>query len=130
MKGFILNVQRQEWDYCTRYLIHNKQGSVQLDIEKPNAIDRTYTALIWGLWVVEEGRNFGLANALLDKAEEIAASLGHKEVALECDNRHSPRWLYDWYERRGYKELYFGEYSSLMYKQLKDNNNNKQDNGK
>ena len=129
MKRFILNVQKQEWHYCTRYLIHNKQGSVQLDIVKPAAFRHEYTAIIWALWVVEDGRNFGLATALLEKAEEIAASLGHKEVALEWNIRDSPRWVFHWYERRGYEERFFSECGSMMFKQIENNNNNNQENG-
>ena len=124
MKGFILNVQKQEWYYCTRYLIHNKQGSVQLDIVKPAAFRHEYTAIIWALWVVEEGRNFGLATALLEKAEEIAASLGHKVVALEFKLKRddTPQWAFDWFKRRGYKAWY----STKMYKQLETNYNTSQ----
>ena len=127
MKGFVLTVHKQEWHYCTRYLIFGRQGSVMLDIVKPNTIRRDYTALIWGLWVTEEARQFGLATELLSKAEEIAASLGHKEVALEWNIRDSPRWVFHWYERRGYEERFFSDYGSTMFKQLKkDNNNNNQ----
>lgn len=119
MKGFVLTVHRQEWHYCTRYLIFGRQGSVMLDIVKPNAIRRDYTALIWGLWVTEEARQFGLATDLISKAEEIAASLGHKEVALEWNRRDTPQWVLQWYNRRGYAERYFDDYGIMLFKELK-----------
>lgn len=119
MKGFVLTVHKQEWHYCTRYLIFGKQGSVMLDIIKPNAIRRNYTALIWGLWVTEEARQFGLATELLSKAEEISASLNQKEVALEWDRRDTPKWVLHWYNRRGYSERYSNECSIMLFKKLK-----------
>lgn len=130
MKRFILNVQKQEWHDYTRYLIHNKKGSVHLDIVKTGVFRHEYTAIIRALWVVEDGRNFGLGTALLDKAEKIAATLGHKEVALNWSIRGNPKWMSHWYERRGYDERLFSLYGSLMFKQLKKDNNNNQDNGK
>lgn len=109
-----LTVHKHEWYTCTRYLIFNPHGSVMLDI-----INGWRTPLIWDLWVSEPSRRSGLATKLLDKAEEIAASLGYAEVRLEWDKRDTPQWVHDWYVRRGYKEIQWDEYISTLYKRLK-----------
>lgn len=109
-----LTVHKHEWYTCTRYLIFNPHGSVMLEI-----INGVRTPLIWDLWVLEPSRHSGLASKLLDKAEEIAASLGYAEVGLGWDRRDTPQWVYDWYVRRGYKEIHWNEYISTLYKRLK-----------
>ena len=109
-----LTVHKHEWYTCTRYLIFNPHGSVMLDV-----ITGGRTPLIWDLWVSQPSRRSGLATKLLDKAEEIAASLGFAEVKLEWDKRDTPQWVYDWYVRRGYEEIQWEEYISALYKRLK-----------
>ena len=111
-----LTVQEQRWNTFTRYIIFSRRGSVIF--EKHNNIlpwgGYTY---IYGLWVVEEYRKTGIAGQLLDKAEEIACSLGCENVCLEWENT-TPKWVFDWYIKKGYEELELSCSGSLLIKRF------------
>ena len=111
-----LTVQEQRWNTFTRYIIFSRRGSIIF--EKHNNIlpwgGYTY---IYGLWVVEEYRKTGIAGQLLDKAEEIARSLGCEDVCLEWENT-TPKWVFDWYIKKGYEELELSCSGSLLIKRF------------
>jgi hypothetical protein len=44
-----------------------------------------------------------MASMILHNLEAIAKREGHKSVFLEWELKNSPRWVLEWYERRGYE---------------------------
>ena len=49
---------------------------------------------------------------------QVAKEYQGKTIALEYNNRETPKWVRQWYERLGYEEKVFGRYYSLMVKQI------------
>lgn len=76
------------------------------------------TAEIYALCVNEEVRKQGYATALMDKAEEIARKNGHKAVYLYWSQLEAPRWVLDWYYRRGYEAVGFSKHKIELIKKL------------
>ncbi len=118
-------IQEQHWYGVDRVLITDEEynASVQLDIfpkGKDEGRSEHYKAdcLVWGLWVDESHRGWGIGKRLMRVAIIKAELYGCKSIALEYDNRDTPEWVKNWYERMGFKEVAFGRYSSLMVKQL------------
>lgn len=112
-----LDIQVQNWESFTRYLIFSPEGSVIFEKHK-NPLPWGGYAYIFGLWVVDEYRKQGIARQLLDKAEEIAQSIGCKDVCLEWVNT-TPNWTLQWYYRQGYRDLELGSDSILLIKEFK-----------
>ena len=75
-------------------------------------------ALLSSLWVGKEERRAGLGLTLMKAAELYALMVGCNTIALEYNNRETPKWVRQWYERLGYEEKVFGRYYSLMVKQI------------
>ena len=113
-----LCVHKQEWNFCTRYIIYNEHGSVQFDFVK-DGYEARRDVLIWSLWVNEDARRKGIATLLMDKAEELAASHGKRCVYLEWYRGETPSWVCDWYERRGYKSISHNKECTTLRKRLK-----------
>lgn len=113
-------VQKQVWHSRTRYIIVTEGiATVQLELyTEPQGSDDV-TAFICCLWVNEDERKYGHGKRIMDRAEEIAAKEGHKRVHLEWCSLDTPKWVFDWYRRRGYEEREFGPDSSLLAKELR-----------
>lgn len=115
-------IQQQQWYMERRILIvdENKHGTVQVSIPEysESKIDEYADALIYALWVDKPYRCKGVAKKLLESAEREAKRMGCRKVALEWDRRESKEWTLRWYERLGYVEKSFGNYSSLLVKEL------------
>lgn len=119
-------IQFQQWFGCDRILITDEVviSSIQVDFLKTEDLKEHYKAdaLIWALWVHEDFRECGVGFRLLKKAEELALKHGCNTVAVEWDNRESKQWVRDWYGELGYECKAFGSYSSLLVKDLRENN--------
>ena len=120
-------IQVQEWPGLCRLLIvpsESESASVQLDIFNNDEMGKSYKekyeadALLSSLWVGKEERRAGLGLILMKAAELYALMVGCNTIALEYDNRETPKWVRQWYERLGYEEKVFGRYYSLMVKQI------------
>ena len=111
-----LNVQEQRWSTFTRYIIFSQKGSVIFE-KHNNPLSWGGYTYIYGLWVVEKYRKNGIARQLLDKAEEIARSLGCEDVCLEWENT-TPKWVFEWYIKKGYEELEWNYNGSLLIKRF------------
>lgn len=116
----MIHIQKQRWEEVIDkdlYLLTTDGGSVQLEIYDDADLfpdlhgdNRAY---IFRLWVDEKQRKKGMANALLNTAEEIVRRNGIDAVYLN-HYKKAPRWIYDWYVRRGYKEVDCSEDEALM----------------
>ena len=118
-----MKIQEQKWHDFTRLLITEYNpieilGSVQVELYNEPQDDYGTTAYIYGLWV--DSRRHGYATALMDKAEDEARKRGHKIVALQWKLEDTPREIFSWYVRRGYKEKSFDGRATwaLMIKEL------------
>ncbi len=118
-------IQEQHWYGVDRVLITDEEydASVQLDIfpkGKDEGRSEHYNAdcLVWGLWVDKNYRGLEVGEQLMSAAITNAKLHDCKSIAIEYDNRDTPEWVKNWYERMGFKEVAFGRHSSLMVKQL------------
>lgn len=117
-------VQKQEWHGKTRYIIIIEGvATVQLELYKEPQEPDGVTAFICCLWVNEDERKYGHGKRIMDRAEEIVAKEGHKRVHLEWCSLDTPKWVLEWYLRRGYQEREFGPTSSLLMKELNSSHN-------
>ena len=116
---FSLYNYTQIWEDKTRIIFVSDKGSVFLDITySPNGKDKK--ALIWGLNVKEEYRGKHFAGVLLGSAEAAAKEYDVTEIELEWQSP-TPKWVYYWYIRCGYREKEFDSgYSRLCKDLIKD----------
>lgn len=75
-------------------------------------------ALIYALWVNVSHRRNGVAQHLLQLAEQQAKLNGVKTIGLEFKKDESDRFVLYWYLRSGYKP--FCKKSNLLIKELED----------
>ena len=75
-------------------------------------------ALIYALWVDVVHRRQGVAQHLLQLAEQQAKLNGVKTIGLEFNKDESDRFVLDWYLRSGYKP--FDKKSNLLIKKVED----------
>lgn len=113
-----LVVYRQSWRTHTNFVIVSPYGSIQLALWVPG--ESEYPTFISYLWIDESCRRQGHASALLQKAEEIAASEGRECVWLCWDKADTPREILNWYIRRGYSEVSFNSQHVLLRKELQN----------
>lgn len=119
-------VQHQYWCGEQRILIVDElhHGTVLVSIPdesltaKENRIKDTADVIIYALWVDEPYRKKGVAGLLIEAAEREAMKAGCRTVCLEWDRREAPQWVLDWYERLGYEEKEFGQYSVILVKEI------------
>ena len=114
-------IQKQTWKDEIRILITDEEnlGSVQISI--PLYVSDIFgkaDALIYALWVDVVYRRNGVAQRLLQLAEQQAKLNGVKTIGLEFDKDESDRFVLDWYLRSGYK--LFDKKSNLLIKKLED----------
>lgn len=111
-------IQKQTWKDEIRILITEENlGSVQISI--PLYVSDIFgkaDALIYALWVNVAHRRHGVAQRLLQLAEQQAKLNGVKTIGLEFNKDESDRFVLDWYLRSGYKP--FNKKSSLLIKKL------------
>ena len=113
-------IQKQTWNDEIRILITDEEhlGSVQISI--PLYVSDIFgkaDALIYALWVDVVYRRNGVAQHLLQIAEQQAKLNGVNTIGLEFNKDESDRFVLDWYIRSGYKQ--FDGKSSLLIKELK-----------
>lgn len=114
-------IQKQTWKDEIRILITDEEhlGSVQISI--PLYVSDIFgkaDALIYALFVDDTHRRCGVAQRLLQLAEQQAKLNGVKTIGLEFVKDESDRFVLDWYLRSGYKP--FDKKSNLLIKELKD----------
>jgi ribosomal protein S18 acetylase RimI-like enzyme len=108
-------IQKQTWKDEIRILITDEEnhGSVQISI--PLYVSDIFgkaDALIYALWVDVVYRRNGVAQRLLQLAEQQAKLNGVKKIGLEFDKDESDSFVLDWYLRSGYK--LFDKKSNLL----------------
>ena len=114
-------IQKQTWKDEIRILITDEEnlGSVQISIQLyVSDIFGKADALIYALWVDVVHRRQGVAQHLLQLAEQQAKLNGVKTIGLEFNKEESGRFVLDWYLRSGYKP--FNKKSNLLIKKLDD----------
>ena len=99
-------IQKQTWKDEIRILITDEEnhGSVQISI--PLYVSDIFgkaEALIYALWVDVVHRRNGVAQRLLQLAEQQAKLNGVKTIGLEFNKDESDSFVLDWYLRSGYK---------------------------
>ena len=114
-------IQKQTWKDEIRILItdENNLGSVQISI--PLYVSDIFgkaDALIYALWVNIVHRRKGVAQRLLQLAEQQARLKGIQVIGLEFDKEESENFVLKWYLKNGYKP--FSKRSKLLIKELKD----------
>ena len=114
-------IQKQTWKDEIRIFITDEEhlGSVQISI--PLYVSDIFgkaDALIYSLFVDNNHRKNGVAQRLLQLAEQQAKLNGVKTIGLEFNKDESDRFVLDWYLRSGYKP--FNKKSNLLIKELKD----------
>ena len=113
-------IQKQKWKEEIRILITDEEnhGSVQISIPLyVRGIFGKADALIYALFVNNNHRRNGVAQRLLQLAEQQAKLNGVKTIGLEFNKDESDSFVLDWYLRSGYKP--FDGKSSLLIKELK-----------
>lgn len=114
-------IQKQTWKDEIRILITDEEnlGSVQISIPLyASDIFGKADALIYALWVDVVHRRHGVAQHLLQLAEQQAKLNGVKTIGLEFNKDESDSFVLDWYLRSGYKP--FDKKSNLLIKKLVD----------
>ena len=115
-----MNIYTQYWDNKERLIIVYDYGSVFVDITiSPNKLNKK--AFIWGLNVNPDFRGMHFGSSLLKYAEDCVKEQNIDKVELEWE-ASSPLWVYDWYIRKGYKEIDFSEDYSKLCKTLCNKN--------
>ena len=114
-------IHKQSWKDEIRILITDEEhlGSVQISI--PLYVSDIFgkaDALIYALWVDVVYRRNGVAQHLLQLAEQQAKLNGVKTIGLEFNKEESDRFVLDWYIRSNYKP--FDEKSNLLIKKLEN----------
>lgn len=114
-------IQKQTWKDEIRILITDEEnlGSVQISI--PLYVSDIFgkaDALIYALWVNVAHRRHGVAQRILQLAEQQAKLNGVKTIGLEFNKDESDNFVLDWYLRSSYKP--FNKKSNLLIKKLED----------
>ena len=99
-------IQYQKWKDEIRILITDEEnhGSVQISI--PLYVSDIFgkaDALIYALFVDNNHRRHGVAQNLLQLAEQQAKLNGVKVIGIEFDKEESESFVLDWYLKNGYK---------------------------
>ena len=114
-------IQKQTWKDEIRILITDEEnlGSVQISIPlSVSGIFGKADALIYALWVDVVHRRQGVAQHLLQLAEQQAKLNGVKTIGMQFNKDEADRFVLDWYLRTGYKP--FNKKGNLLIKKLKD----------
>lgn len=112
-------IQKQTWKDEIRILITDEENLSSVQIFIPLYVSDIFgkaDALIYALWVDVVYRRNGVAQRLLQLAEQQAKLNGVKKIGLEFDKDESDRFVLDWYLRSGYKP--FDKKSNLLIKKI------------
>lgn len=112
-------IQKQTWKDEIRILITDEENLSSVQISIPLYVSDIFgkaDALIYALWVDVVYRRNGVAQRLLQLAEQQAKLNGVKKIGLEFDKDESDRFVLDWYLRSGYKP--FDKKSNLLIKKI------------
>ena len=114
-------IQKQTWKDEIRILITDEEhlGSVQISI--PLYVSDIFgkaDALIYSLFVDKNYRRNGVAQHLLQLAEQQAKLNRVKTIGLKFNKEESDRFVLDWYLRSGYKP--FNKKNNLLIKKLEE----------
>ena len=114
-------IQKQTWNDEIRILITDAENHGPVQISIPLYVSDIFgkaDAIIYALWVDVVYRRNGVAQHLLQLAEQQAKLNGVKTIGLEFNKEESDRFVIDWYLRSGYKQ--FDKKSNLLIKKLED----------
>lgn len=114
-------IQKQTWKDEIRILITDEENLSSVQIFIPLYVSDLFgkaDALIYALFVDNNHRRKGVAQHLLQLAEQQAKLNGVKVIGLEFVKEESDGFVLDWYLRSGYKP--FSKKSNLLIKKLKD----------
>ena len=101
--------------FRTQTLITNDGfGMISIDYYK----ERPDTAFIHDFSVIPPARKKGVGKMLLQAAMTQIKERGCKVAELNYNSVSTPMWVFDWYERNGFKEVEFGRENHLMRKLL------------
>lgn len=89
-------------------------GMISIDYYKEDP----ETAFLHDFSVIPFARKGGMGKALLKAAIDKAKERNCKKVELKWNEKSTPLWVFEWYERNGFKEIEFGRYDHLMRKEL------------
>ena len=114
-------IQKQTWKDEIRILITDEENLSSVQIFIPLYVSDLFgkaDALIYALFVDNNHRRKGVAQHLLQLAEQQAKLNGVKVIGLEFVKEESDRFVLDWYLRSGYK--LFDKKSNLLIKKLEE----------
>ena len=112
-------IQKQTWKDEIRILITDEENLSSVQIFIPLYVSDLFgkaDALIYALFVDNSHRRKGVAQHLLQLAEQQAKLNGAKVIGLEFDKEESESFVLDWYFRSGYKPV--SKRSKLLIKKL------------
>ena len=95
---------RLKWAKQTRYVVTHPHGTVQLALY-PKVEEFINLAYAIDMYVDENYRRHGVASTLLDVVERLTIKNGYKSLTVTYYTADSPRWVLNWYKRRGYKVI-------------------------
>lgn len=93
----------EEGEPYKHVFITDSDGRGNVTVELSEDEEGKHIGYIANLWVKEECRNGGIANALLVRVEEVAKSDRCEYAVLDWALRNSPEWVLNWYVSKGYK---------------------------
>lgn len=123
-----MRINIQEWQQrplfehpyeVTRYILTTAHGAGILEtFSRPLPHLNDATAFFWSLQVDQAFRCEGIAAAIIETAERIAAEEGCPKIALEYYPKVTEKFVREWHERRGYNATIISDDCFLMEKQL------------
>ena len=100
------------WGESYYIILDNGNGMITMQIDNDDKI----LGCITNLSVTDLARKKGLGDRLLKECEELAKSLGIKEIYLTAEKGS---FVFDWYKRKGFiKDKYRNKYLYRLTKQL------------
>lgn len=105
-----------DWQYFKTDTIITNDGFGMISIDYYN--EDPETAFLHDFSVIPFARKGGMGKALLKAAIDRAKERNCKKVELNWNEKSTPLWVFEWYERNGFKEIEFGMYNHLMRKEL------------
>lgn len=103
-----------EWPTITRAVFVTTDGAGCVIVDKETDKD----AYLYNLNVRPEYRRKGMASRLMDEAEEWCRERGWEWIILGWWSSEAPRWVLEWYGRRGYDKLRGRKGAVFMQKKL------------
>lgn len=121
MKTYI-HTYKTEWADCDNYVLTLYEASITVPagilILQAFKTEHKGDAYLWNFHVLPSCRGKGYGRKLLDRALKIAREAHCRMIVLDWDERDTPRWVFDWYIRRGFDEREFGKGCARLYLKL------------